>query len=151
MVRMPIGVHWILVPHGEYDWTICLSWRCGLASNYSDHLLLYFCYCKGNTCTLMRKPQEQTWTPDFACALFSCLAFFRSKYTWRTHRWLVTPCTRAVQMSTFRQVVGSTAFYTTNSMQFQHGKPSIYDNLLCAFWACTDTATFLKKTDLCSA
>jgi len=29
---------------GEYDWTICARWRCGLMSNYSDHLSN--CHCR---------------------------------------------------------------------------------------------------------
>jgi len=29
-----------LTPPGEYDWTIDVRWRCGLMSNYFDHLLL---------------------------------------------------------------------------------------------------------------
>ena len=30
--------------YGEYDWTICARWRCGLVSNYSDHLSN--CHCR---------------------------------------------------------------------------------------------------------
>ena len=30
-----------LAPPGEYDWTVCLWQRCGLMSNYFDHLLQY--------------------------------------------------------------------------------------------------------------
>jgi len=29
---------------GKYDWTICARWRCGLMSNYSDHLSN--CHCR---------------------------------------------------------------------------------------------------------
>jgi len=29
-----------LAPPGEYDWTVHVRWRCGLMSNYFDHLLL---------------------------------------------------------------------------------------------------------------
>jgi len=29
-----------LASPGKYDWTICLRRRCGLMSNYFDHLLL---------------------------------------------------------------------------------------------------------------
>jgi len=31
-----------LVPRGEYDWTIRVWRRCGLMSNYFDHLLCFF-------------------------------------------------------------------------------------------------------------
>jgi len=30
-----------LAPPGEYNWTVRLWWRCGLMSNYCDHLLLF--------------------------------------------------------------------------------------------------------------
>jgi len=33
-----------LAPPGEYDWTIHVWQRCGLTSNYFDHLLLLY-YC----------------------------------------------------------------------------------------------------------
>jgi len=30
-----------LAPPSEYDWTVRLRWRCGLMSNYFDHLFLF--------------------------------------------------------------------------------------------------------------
>jgi len=30
-----------LAPPGEYDWTVRARWRCGLTSNYFDHLYNY--------------------------------------------------------------------------------------------------------------
>jgi len=38
----------ILAPLGEYDWTVRLRQRCGLMSNYFDHLL----YVYSSTCLL---------------------------------------------------------------------------------------------------
>ena len=54
----PISVPtWIgtLAPPGEYDWTVHLRPRCGLMSNYLDHLLLY-------ACTLVYEVVENTST-----------------------------------------------------------------------------------------
>jgi len=33
-----------LAPPGEYDWTVRVRRRCGLMSNYFDHLLLHFAW-----------------------------------------------------------------------------------------------------------
>jgi len=42
------GMHTGVAPSGEYQWTVCVRRRCGLLSNYFDHLLLlllcYYCY-----------------------------------------------------------------------------------------------------------
>jgi len=37
------------------------------------------------TACTVHKSQEQTCTPDFACDLLTCFAFFRSKHTSSMH------------------------------------------------------------------
>jgi len=29
---------------GEYDWTVCVRWRCSLMSNYFDHLFVFIVF-----------------------------------------------------------------------------------------------------------
>jgi len=48
-----------LAPPGTYDWTVHLRWRCGLMSNYFDHLLNIAKKIENLRCILAVKPAKQ--------------------------------------------------------------------------------------------